>query len=159
MQEKELYERKIQFHQEVYALEDLPMEAFLNLPECSCISLLERLTVGEIVALHGQRIQDEFAQDIRIPCCFEDVMDERLQEELKECVQCNSADKQPKLQTPLADMLYYHYDLGDDWYVKITANASALGLIEAGRVSQEELEKYSHSSGWIDICKDWNAAG
>lgn len=140
MQEKELYERKIQFRQEVYALEDLPMEAFLLLPERSCVSLLERLTVGEILALHGQRIRDELAQDVRIPCCFEDVMDERLREEIKECVQCNSADKQPKLQT-LTDTLYYHYDLGDDWYVKLTASAGALDLIEDGRVSQEELEE------------------
>ncbi len=140
MQEKKLYERKIQFRQEVYALEDLPMEAFLYLPERSCVSLLERLTVGEILALHGQRIRDELAQDVRIPCCFEDVMDERLREEIKECVRCNSSDKQPKLQT-LTDTLYYNYDFGDNWYVKITASAGALDLIEAGRVSQDELEQ------------------
>ena len=26
-------------------------------------------------------------------------------------------------------------------------------------LSLEELEKYSHSSGWIDVCKDWKAEG
>ena len=26
-------------------------------------------------------------------------------------------------------------------------------------LSLEELEKHSHSSGWIDVCKDWNAEG
>lgn len=140
MQEKEMHERKIQFRQEVYALEDLPIEAFLNLSERSCVSLLERLKIGEILALHGQRIQDELARDVRIPCCFEDVMDERLREEIKECIRCNSTDQQPKLQT-LTDTLYYHYDFGEDWYVKISASAGALDLIETGRVSQDELEK------------------
>lgn len=46
---------------------------------------------------------------------------------------------QPKMQ-PVTDELYYTYDFGDDWTVKITRIKDCQDLLDAERLSEEELK-------------------
>lgn len=51
---------------------------------------------------------------------------------------------QPDVQVlppPFTDALIYRYDFGDDWNVLITASKSAHDLIEAGRLTQTNLDR------------------
>ena len=43
------------------------------------------------------------------------------------------------LQT--TDVLYYNYDFGDDWMIRITASMDACDLVEQGRVTQQDLDE------------------
>ena len=52
-------------------------------------------------------------------------MDQELQCEIEECLRYDSPVRQPKIR-PLTDTLYYNYDFGDNWYVKVTASLGAL---------------------------------
>ncbi|MBQ8707663.1 MAG: hypothetical protein IJ523_06210 [Succinivibrionaceae bacterium] len=45
---------------------------------------------------------------------------------------------------PFADELYYAYDFGDGWKIKITASHDCPDLVEAGRVSQLELDRANY---------------
>ena len=105
-----------------------------------CTQLLERLTVGEILVLHSRGIDDELVEGSFLPTCFKDVMDQELQCEIEECLRYDSPVRQPKIR-PLTDTLYYNYDFGDNWHVKVSASLGAADLIEAGRLSQDELEQ------------------
>ena len=42
---------------------------------------------------------------------------------------------------PITDVLYYNYDFGDNWMVKITASENCPDLVESGRITQLELDK------------------
>ena len=125
---------------EVYAFNDIPIQAAWYISEGSCTQLLERLTVGGIFALHDRGIDDKLVASSFIPQCFEDVMNEELQREIEECLRYDSYAMQPKIR-PLTDTLYYNYDFGDNWHVRVTASLGAADLLENGRVSQEELEQ------------------
>ena len=67
-------------------------------------------------------------------------MDQELQCEIEECLRYDSPVRQPKIR-PLTDILYYNYDFGDNWHVKVTASLGTADLIETGRLSQDELEQ------------------
>ncbi len=123
---------------EVYTFNDIPIQAAWYISEGSCTQLLERLTVGEIFALHDRGIDDKLVASSFIPQCFEDVMNEELQREIEECLRYDSYALQPKIRS-LTDTLYYNYDFGDNWHVRVTASLGAADLLESGRVSQEEL--------------------
>ena len=125
---------------EVYAFNDIPIQAAWYISEGTCTQLLERLTVGEIFALHDRGIDDKLVASSFIPQCFEDVMNEELQREIEECLRYDSYAMQPKIR-PLTDTLYYNYDFGDNWHVRVTASLGAADLLENGRVCQEELEQ------------------
>ena len=47
---------------------------------------------------------------------------------------------QPVIGTP-TDVLYYNYDFGDDWMIRITASMDACDLVEQGRVTQQDLDE------------------
>lgn len=67
-------------------------------------------------------------------------MNETLANEIKLCEEVDRPDMQP-LITPVCDNLYYNYDFGDNWMVKITASSGAGDLLESGRLTQEELDE------------------
>ncbi len=140
LREEEKYGRKIQVREEVFAFADIPIAAAGYMSERSCTQLLERLTVGEVFAVHDRRIQDPLFEGDSVPACFQDIMDEDLQRDIQTCLREDSPGMQPRVGC-LSDVIYYNYDFGDDWHVKITASFGAEDLVESGRVRQEELEQ------------------
>ena len=138
--EEEAFGSKVMVRKEVYAFDDIPIEVVRYMADRSCTQLLERLTVGELFALHDRGIDDRLVKGSFIPKCFDDVMDEKLQGEIEKCLDNDSPMMQPVVGS-LTDTLYYNYDFGDNWHVKVSASLGAADLIEAGRLSQDELEQ------------------
>ena len=137
--EEDAFGRKVMVRNEVYAFDDIPIEIVRYMADRSCTQLLERLTVGEVFALHDTGIDDRLVKGSFIPKCFDDVMDEKLQGEIEKCLDRDSPMIQPAIGS-LTDTLYYNYDFGDNWHVKITASLGAEDLVETARISQDELE-------------------
>ena len=138
--EEEAFGSKVMVRKEVYAFDDIPIEVVRYMADRSCTQLLERLTVGELFVLHDRGIDDRLVKGSFIPKCFDDVMDEKLQGEIEKCLDNDSPMMQPVVGS-LTDTLYYNYDFGDNWHVKITSSLGAADLAGAGRVSQGELEQ------------------
>ena len=128
---------------EICALEDCPAEALFRLfMEERPDDLLERLSVGEVLAPAKKHPGNELAFPERLRTTYEAFMDEKLEEAVKVIV--GSRLDLPKLQPAIpnpTDVLYYNYDFGDDWMVRITASMDAGDLVEQGRVSQQELDE------------------
>lgn len=51
------------------------MPAAGHMSERPCTQLLERLTAGEVFAVHDRRIQDPLFEGDSVPACFQDIMD------------------------------------------------------------------------------------
>ncbi len=43
--------------------------------------------------------------------------------------------------SPFTDELYYTYDFGDSWRIKITGSMNCVDLVESGKITQEDLDK------------------
>ena len=67
-------------------------------------------------------------------------MDEDLQYDIETYQAVDTPNLQPIIG-PLTDTLYFNYDFGDNWYVKITGSFGASDLVESGRITQKELEE------------------
>ena len=67
-------------------------------------------------------------------------MSETLANEIKLCEEVDRSDMQPHIST-VCDTLFYNYDFGDNWMVKITASSGAGDLLESGRLTQEGLNE------------------
>lgn len=124
---------------EYFAFEDIPLNVVRRAWAAPVNSLLGRVKVGEILALHDKGIKDS-GTIRKLPGRFMDVMDAKLQKEIRRCREANSPDDQPYCPV-LTDKILYCYDLDVDWLVEITASCGAADLVESGRVSQEELDE------------------
>ena len=102
--------------------------------------VLERLPIDEVLAMHGRSTEDELADDLYGD--FESFMDEDLVYDIKEIVKSKEdyPDNQPVIGAS-TDVLYYFYDFGDGWQIRITGSMDACDLVEQGRVTQEDLDK------------------
>lgn len=125
---------------EVYDFEDLPLDVIAKISENDPNSLLERLPILEVIALHDKGIDDGFPIGEDIPLCFKALMDDELKEDIEDCLKQDDADLQPVLD-PVTEVLHYSYDFGDDWNVTITASFGASDLIASGRLTQKELDE------------------
>ena len=92
--------------------------------------LLERLSVKEVLAFG----------DERLPKKYDDFMDEMMLDQL-EAVKDGKDEplNQPYINC-ITDELLYNYDFGDNWWVSIKGNRGCEDLIEAGRITREELD-------------------
>ena len=129
-------------------LQDLFMEAGIN-------HLLERLEIGEVLALHGKDLEDNLAEGEEIPESFETFMDEDLRYDIREILESgeNSPLNQPVIGTP-TDALYYFYDFGDGWRIRITGSYDVCDLVEAGRVTEHQIEEAMKKvyETWRPVC-------
>lgn len=98
--------------------------------------LLERLSVEEVLALHDKGIEDVIFEGDIVPGSFEEFMDEDLQYDTERYQVVDAPNLQPYIGT-LTDTLYFNYDFGDNWYVKITGSFGAADLVESKRVTQD----------------------
>lgn len=124
--------------QKAMTLEELPFYPFTQY--LGTDEILERLTVGELFVLRHKGMNDDFYIGDHVPSCFDDVMNEYIMDDIERYENIDSPDAQPYLHR-LTDELYYVYESGDGWRVKITGSLGAADLIESGRVTQEELDK------------------
>lgn len=103
-----------------------PVHALYSALETSPNMLLERLTLKEVLALQNEAGESEpFYQ------AFQEYMD-----------QFKALNPRPSLEPKspkVTDALYYRYDYGDEWCVKLTAYSSADYLLKAQRLLPEEL--------------------
>lgn len=65
----------------------------------------------------------------------------------------NDPDKQPFIAS-LDEELYYNYDFGDDWHVRITGSYGASDLVKSGRITQEKLDEavYEVRTKYKPVC-------
>ena len=139
-EQEESFGSRSNFFREVYAFEDIPLQVADYMAERPCTPLLERLTVGEVLLAHKKGLRGPLSKWQKLPDRFAEVMDEELKVEIEECLEEDDPVMQPLIE-PITDTLYYNYDFGDNWDVRITASYGAEDLVEAGRISQEELEQ------------------
>ncbi|MBQ4149222.1 MAG: hypothetical protein II594_05770 [Clostridium sp.] len=129
-------------------LQDLFMEAGIN-------HLLERLEIGEVLALHGKDLEDNLAEGEEIPESFDAFMDEDLRYDIREILKSgeDSPLNQPVIGTP-TDVLYYFYDFGDGWRIRITGSYDVCDLVEAGRVTEHQIEEAMKKvyETWQPVC-------
>lgn len=125
---------------EVYQFDEIPMDVMKHLSERPLNRLLERLSVEEVLALHEKGIDDVIFEGDIVPESFEEFMDEDLQYDIERYQVMDAPDSQPYIGS-LTDTIYFNYDFGDNWYVKITGSFGAADLVESGRVTQQELEE------------------
>lgn len=119
---------------------EIPMDAMKWISERPLNRLLERLSVEEVFALHDRGINDVMFKGDKVPESFEEFMDEDLQYDIETYQAVDTPNLQPIIG-PLTDTLYFNYDFGDNWYVKITGSFGAADLVESGRITQKELEE------------------
>ena len=128
---------------EIRALEDCSAEVILRLfIEERPDNLLERLSVEEVLASAGKYPGDAPAFPEELTTTYEAFMDEDLTEDVRSILKSRRdlPDMQPYI-SPVTNVLYYNYDFGDDWMVRITASLDACDLVEQGRVTQQELDE------------------
>lgn len=140
--ERESFYGKIVRKETMY-FEDCSAEAVLRLfLEGGANNLLERLPVEEVLAFHDKSIHDALAPDEEICSTFGDFADEDLREEVNRVLVSGIDDpvNQPFIK-PVTDVIYYFYDYGDNWRIKITGSNDACDLVEQGRVTQADLDR------------------
>ena len=104
--------------------------------------LLERLPLWCVLALHGRSPQDALADGEEIDDTYKKLMDPDLTDEIKAILsnKMDYPDVQPS-PGPSTDVLYYYYDFGDNWSIKITGSMDACDLVEQGRITQKDIDE------------------
>ena len=128
---------------EVIRLEDCPLRVIdLLYADMFAHHLLERLSIGEVLALHGKSPEDDLSELDELMDTFDLFMDEDLKEDIAEIRRSRMDDpfEQPMIGAP-TDVLYYYYDFGDNWKIRITGSMDACDLVEQGRITQEEIDE------------------
>ena len=140
--ERDFFGRKIE-KREILRLSDCPVRVMdLLYADTFPRKLLERLSIGEVLALHGKSPSDGLAETDTIMDSFEAFMDEELKEDVESIRRegIDAPSEQPLINSP-TDVLYYYYDYGDNWKIRITGSLDACDLVEQGRVTQDELDQ------------------
>ena len=110
-------------------------------------TLLERLTVAEVLAAGDKRLlcdeDEEIKEQVESGIVHSGTeLYKKVEGFVKEIIEAgiDSPDIQVPIQ-PVTDKLIYRYDFGDDWHVEITASENCADLVETGRTSQKELDR------------------
>ena len=139
---KDIWHREVALRK-IVKLEDCDTMALVRFfVETGANHLLERLTIDDVLALHGKHPEDDLAEENEIFDTFEGFMDEDTRDEIKEILRekIDLPYIQPMINPP-TDVLYYYYDYGDGWKIRITGSYDACDLVKQGRIKQEELDE------------------
>lgn len=131
----------IEHIKKMVSLSDLTTQSLFPLFETSPNHVLERLSIDEVLALRDRGMMDQIPDSADLRESFDSFMDDDLQDDIEEIV--TSGRDEPDFQpiiAPCTDTLYYNYDYGDDWYVKITGSLGCEDLVRAGRVTQDDID-------------------
>ena len=135
------YQNVHQFHVQVMKLRDLPVSLIGGLFERDAFDLLERLPIGEVLALHNMSCEDDFREWDR-PFTYEEMLENGLRDDIQEILE-EELDL-PELQPALSgftEELFYQYDFGDNWEFRITGSRNCADLVESGKMTQDALDK------------------
>jgi len=140
--DQDLWGRKI-IRRETVRMEECDVMGMVRFfAESGANNLLERMTLDDVLALHGKHPDAAMAEGSEICDTFERFMDEDTKEDIRGILKAkiDHPDYQPMTNTP-TDVLYYYYDYGDDWRIRITGSYDACDLIEQGRLNQQQLDE------------------
>jgi len=118
-------------------LEQLPPECLGRIFDRDPLALIERLPIDSVLVAGKNRLGDYEESEI---CNTGEEMYKAVKKYIDNVI--HSQEDTPEAQVcpiPFTDVLYYHYDFGDDWTIKITASWNCEDLMEL--ISQEELDK------------------
>ena len=129
--------------EEVLSWKDLPLDAMNWLYEGYAGDLLERLNIAEVLMMGDKGLPEE-----GYPIWNEEGCLTNYQEVINDAQSAleilgskeDTPMNQPQTGT-LTKTLFYEYDFGDGWTVKLTGSYNCADLIESGRVTQEELDE------------------
>lgn len=119
------------------SFEELPLEALGRLFDRDPLSLIERLPVDSVL-LPGQNGLGDLKEEEICPTGIE--LYDALGKHIHDII--DRQEDTPEAQVcplPFTDVLYYNYDFGDDWTVRITASWNCEDLMD--QLSQKELDK------------------
>ena len=138
---------KVPYRVEVVRFEEIPSSCLVYVFEENPAALLERLPICEVLAASEFGIFDVLSDEERKH--FEESImksgDELfvLLERYIKNIFLEQIDS-PYMQVgimPVTDTLFYNYDFGDNWKIKITASMNCTDLVESGRITQAELDR------------------
>ena len=127
---------------EMKSIYDILVESLFYLFEVSPNQLLERLSIDEVLAFRDKGLNDTFVDVEELRDSFPSYMDEDLRSDIAEILA--TGQDEPWMQPIVAsctDTLYYNYDYGDNWYIKITGSLGCEDLVREGRITQEEIDE------------------
>ena len=143
---------------ETMMFSDLPARALVYLFEDDTQALLERLPIGSILAFgkdgllsNGYPLAvgeycckscDQFMADVDTvnnSLTIEGADDDNDEDDENARWKEAMYTPQPHIP-PVADHIFYNYDFGDDWCVRISGSHNCVDLVKQGRVKQEEID-------------------
>ena len=129
------------FRVEVKKFRDLPVSLLNRVFDRGAFDLLERLPIGEVLAVTNMHCGDSFqvGEDVST---YQEMLDDGLDDEIDEIMSSglDSPMKQPYVYS-FTDELFYQYDFGDSWIIRITGSRNCVDLAEQGRITQDMLDK------------------
>lgn len=108
---------------------DIPVDALNGISERGCFDIIERLPADCIFTKHPEDINGKDLTELTY---------DYVQRAIKEGIDSPELQVLPQAFT---STLFYTYDFGDNWVVKITATEDCEDLVEQGRITQEQLDK------------------
>lgn len=127
------------FRVEVVKLRDLPVSLLNQVFERGAFDLLERLPIGQVLAVRNMHCTDEFQEGEDVST-YREMLDDGMQGEIEEILELglDSPMKQPFVYS-FTDELLYQYDFGDNWQIRITGSRNCVDLV--GKITQDMLDK------------------
>ncbi len=142
---KNIFNEEAPSHVEIMPLKALPAEALVKLFERNPFALLKRLPISGVLLPGNDRLSDdpqelEYIND-NIAHNGNEVLlpiDSYIHRIIEEGIDSPLVQVCPPAVT---GTLYYQYDFGDNWTIKITASKNCPDLVESGRITQAELDR------------------
>ena len=129
------------FRVEVVKACDIPVPLLNRMFERGAFDILERLPIGQVLALHNMYCSDDFQEGDEVST-YQEMLDDGMDEEIAEILESglDSPEKQPYVYG-FTDELFYQYDFGDNWQFRITGSRNCVDLVENGKITQDMLDK------------------
>lgn len=129
------------FRVEAMKLRDLPVSLLSQIFERGAFDILERLPIGQVLALHNMTCEDE-SQEGDVVSTYQEMLDNGMDDEIDEILESglDAPMKQPFVYS-FTDALFYQYDFGDNWQIRITGSRNCVDLVERGKITQDMLDK------------------
>ncbi len=132
---------------EVMKLKQIPSDGLYCLFERNPMAILERLPIQSVLAAGGGRLPSDCSAEERKKI-EEEMMRSgyEVYQDVEKYIKCMLSEQidSPEQQVcplPFTDVLFYNYDFGDDWKIRITASENCEDLVESGRITQAELDR------------------
>jgi hypothetical protein len=126
---------------EVVKARDLPVSLLNMVFERGAFDILERLTIGEVLAVRNMHCKDDFQNGDEIST-YQEMLDDGMQDEIDEILESGSDSPMDRpFVYSFTDELLYEYDFGDSWKIKITGSRNCADLVESGKITQDMLDK------------------